>query len=518
MLGVIGCIVSATAKNIPVLIGGNVLMGLAATTQTSTPSVLGELIPLKHRFAVTGVMYVLWVLPGAFGAAISYGFVLHTAAGWRNIYWLLLATNVAATICWTIFYHPPTFVMKNARTRKQMLKDFDYIGFVLFTGGLLVFLMGLSWGGSVYPWKSAHVIAGLVVGGVTLIAFVLYECYMPLVDPLIPMHLFRNMGMYTSAYFLLCILRNDILADSPPCAPLDWVVSFLVLGLGGTVYYGFAIVWPQMVFGIYTTDLHYGSILAMIPTVAITVGTCSSGLSRYLTRTKIQIIVSAILGATLVAACACLTLDNRSTVLGLMIPGCFFLGFIEGVGVTATALSLRDQAEIGIGTGIAATMRGVIATFGTTIYIVVLTNRLETTIPQQVPGALIEAGLPASSIPAFIAGISKGSFAGVPGVTQSIISVGVLAYKQALVLAYRTVFLTTLAFSGLILVLSIFYPNFDNRMPNETVAILRGRKQRAAVIQRLKEKDMQHIHNTNLDGIESQSHHLAEKQQLAVEV
>jgi MFS family permease len=199
-LGVIGCIVSATAHSVPVLIGGNVLMGLAAATQTSTPAVLGELIPMKHRFLVTGIMYTAFVLPNTFGAAISYGFVQNTAAGWRNIYWLLLATNAAATCCWVFFYHPPTFVMKNKRTRIQMIKDFDYVGFILFTGGLIVFLLGLSWGGSVYPWKSAHVICSLVVGGIVLIAFALYECYMTLVDPLIPMYLFRNVGMYTFDY------------------------------------------------------------------------------------------------------------------------------------------------------------------------------------------------------------------------------------------------------------------------------------------------------------------------------
>lgn len=195
ILGVIGSIVSATAKSVQILIAGNVLLGLAASTQTSTPAVLGELIPMKHRFLVTGLMYTGFVFPNTFGSAISYGFVQNTAAGWRNIYWLLLATNAAATCCWILFYHPPTFTMKNTRTRVQMMKDFDYIGFFLFSGGLIVFLLGLSWGGTVYPWKSAHVIGGLAVGGVVLIAFVLYEVYMPLVDPLIPMHLFRNLGM-----------------------------------------------------------------------------------------------------------------------------------------------------------------------------------------------------------------------------------------------------------------------------------------------------------------------------------
>ncbi|KAH7077475.1 fungal trichothecene efflux pump [Paraphoma chrysanthemicola] len=452
LLGVIGTIISATAKSIPILIGGNVLMGLAASTQTSTPAILGELLPMKHRFGVTGLFFTIFVLPNAFGAAIAYGFVQNTAAGWRNIYWLLLATNAAATCCIFLFYHPPTFAMKNSRTKMQVVKDFDYVGFVLFSGGLTTFLLGLSWGGQVYPWKSPHVIASLVVGGVVLVAFVLYECYMPLKDPLVPMHLFRNLG---------------------------WVVTVLVLGIGPTIFYGFAIVWPQMVFGLYTTDVKYGSLLSVIPVVSFTSGTCCSGFVRYIQRQRIQIIVCACIGTPLVAACACMTVDNKETIIGLMFTGCFFLGYIEGTGVTATAVSLEDQADIGVGSGVAATLRGVFATFGSAIYVLVLRTRLTTTIPQQVPPALIRAGLPVSSIPAFIAAFQTGEFANIPGVSASIIQAGSLAYAQAQVLAYRTVFLTTLAFSGPILILSFFWPDLDKKMTNHTVALLHSRKNKA---------------------------------------
>lgn len=164
---------------------------------------------------------------------------------------------------------------------------------------------------------------------------------------------------------------------------LDWVISILVLAIGPTVFYGFAIVWPQIVFGINTTDITYGSLLATVPTVAFCGGACTSGFSRYLTRTKLQIIVCSMIVTPLVAGWACLTLENKTTILGLTTTGCFFLGYIEGVGVTGSALSLRNQADIGVGTGVGATMRGVVATFGTTIYVLVLSNRLAMTMPQE---------------------------------------------------------------------------------------------------------------------------------------
>lgn len=50
----------------------------------------------------------------------------------------------------------------------------DFVGMVLFVAGLVLFLMGLGWGGQKYPWRSAHVIATIVVGACSLVAFVVY--------------------------------------------------------------------------------------------------------------------------------------------------------------------------------------------------------------------------------------------------------------------------------------------------------------------------------------------------------
>jgi hypothetical protein len=56
----------------------------------------------------------------------------------------------------------------------EQVKRMDFVGLVLFSGGLATFLIGLAWGEGTYPWNSAHVIATIVIGAVALIAFVLY--------------------------------------------------------------------------------------------------------------------------------------------------------------------------------------------------------------------------------------------------------------------------------------------------------------------------------------------------------
>lgn len=58
--------------------------------------------------------------------------------------------------------------------------------------------MGLSWGGVLYPWDSAHTVSAIVVGAVLIVAFFLWEAYAPLKEPLLPLYLFKNRGWNVS--------------------------------------------------------------------------------------------------------------------------------------------------------------------------------------------------------------------------------------------------------------------------------------------------------------------------------
>jgi len=83
LLGVVGSIIGATAKTLPVLIGGQTLIGLSASTGYSYTFVVGELVPVKYRFAANGLLFLFSFPTAGFGAAISTAFVLYTSEGWR---------------------------------------------------------------------------------------------------------------------------------------------------------------------------------------------------------------------------------------------------------------------------------------------------------------------------------------------------------------------------------------------------------------------------------------------------
>ena len=162
----------------------------------------------------------------------------------------------------------------------------------------------------------------------------------------------------------------------------------------------------------------------------------------------------------------------------LVTLGLICLGYLDVVGLAMSGMVIKDQKEIGAAMGIATSIRSGISTIGTAIYTTILDNRLGKNIPAIVPQALIAAGLPASSVPAWMTAKAAGTaagFASVKGNTPAIMAAGDYAYKVASADAYRTVFLSTIAFSAIALILSFFAPNVDNLMTSDVATTLHKR-------------------------------------------
>ena len=69
----------------------------------------------------------------------------------------------------------------------------------------------------------------------------------------------------------------------------------MVVALGASVYYAFAIAWPTMVFSLYTSDLTHGAYLYCTTGCGTNAGQIIGGtVCRQLGRQKMQIVVTAI--------------------------------------------------------------------------------------------------------------------------------------------------------------------------------------------------------------------------------
>jgi hypothetical protein len=78
-------------------------------------------------------------------------------------------------------------------------------------------------------------------------------------------------------------------------------------------------------------------------------------------------------------------------------------------------------------------------------------------------------------VAAFLSAVTVGTpeaFSKVAGLTTAIENVGIAAYKVVSSHAYQTVFYSTIAFSTLGLICSLFAPNVDELMTDKVVATL----------------------------------------------
>lgn len=271
-LMLVGSIVAATAKNVPWLIGGVAIMGAFAGGAFSYSYLISEIVPMKYRFIGTSWGICFAIPFSGFAPAVANALVTKPHGGWRWCFWLMTILNFVSLACFYLFYFPPTFKMKHrSETKRHYIKQTDVVGILLFCAGIVVFILGLSWGGTKYPWNSAAVIASIVLGFAALVAFGLWEAYASLKQPLIPMHLFRDR---------------------------DWVVGMLLLSFGASVYYAYAIVWPQAVIALYSTGQeNMRGILSCAAGVPYNLGQVVGGfLCKRITRLKLQVFVATTIG------------------------------------------------------------------------------------------------------------------------------------------------------------------------------------------------------------------------------
>lgn len=203
----------------------------------------------------------------------------------------------------------------------------------------------------------------MVVGGVTLFGILpAYEIFVSKrgKDPYLPLHLFRNMRFQSAA----------------------WNTA-----IGACVYYGFSLVFPQVVNTLYLptgqiSQYDVGTLAGLAPMSFVFAQMCH-GAIVWFTGPRWAMIGSAVIGAALLTA-ASANLDDRSLTEGLLITGCYAMGILESVSITTSTFPLRSQEEIGQGGGLSGSIRNFGSAIAVAVYTATLDNRLVQTIPNNV--------------------------------------------------------------------------------------------------------------------------------------
>ncbi|KAK5325610.1 hypothetical protein LTR93_003830 [Exophiala xenobiotica] len=420
----VGACIAPGSSTIYRLIGANVLIGVGFASVPIAYAVPSEILPRRWRpLAQAGVNIaaILATIVGPFtiGALTKH----NTHTGWRLFYWFQAALWGATTIALCVGYRPPT-----RHTRLDHLSfwgklgHIDLIGCFLLTAGLTLFIVGLSLGGGLYTWTDAHTLSTMIIGLVTLIAFAVYE-WKGTKTGILHHDLFRG-GRNKGRTFAICVA---------------------LLFVEAIMTFGYGLFFPVLSQILFTTDpvlIVARSQACWIPAIFSTLlwGYIST---RYRTIREPLLIGFVFLTAGLIGLATIQPGQSASAIAFSCLAG---IGVGAPLILVVTGVQLSTpHSLIATATACTTSSRAVAGAIFSAIYAAAFNTRLKEYLPKYIAKAALAAGLPASSLPAFILALSEGdgpaAFAKIPGISPTIVAQGARALQQAFADSIRVVFI-----------------------------------------------------------------------------
>ncbi|EPE24250.1 MFS general substrate transporter [Glarea lozoyensis ATCC 20868] len=183
----VGSIVFATAKTMNTVIIGRVLQGFGGGgIDVLAQIILADMTTLKERSTYLGLMAIPNAVGNILGPVIGASFSNYLT--WRWIGWINLPLlGFAAPL--VIFFLKLRPVRLDS-SLVENLNNLDWIGMALVVVGITVFVLPLSWAGSLFPWGSWQTLLPMLLGLVLLVTFAIYEAKPK--APIVPHRLFRS--------------------------------------------------------------------------------------------------------------------------------------------------------------------------------------------------------------------------------------------------------------------------------------------------------------------------------------
>ena len=229
-------------------------------------------------------------------------------------------------------------------------------------------------------------------------------------------------------------------------------------------YYSAVLLWPQQIRHFFTTDITYGGWLSCTVASSTALGQiCAGAIIRWGGNVRYWMIFSTFAMVGFVAALAALTPEKKDMGIALTILGPFFVGFIELTSLALAPLFCRAE-DIGLASGLLASIRSAGGSIAVAVYSSILSNRLLTTIPANIVPAVEQAGLPASQVPALLTAYKAGNVTAYSSAVQAAVAAAdPVAYTQA----FKTVYLASLGFGGIAIIGCLFAKDAQKHLTNK---------------------------------------------------
>ncbi|KAE9376328.1 putative siderophore iron transporter [Stipitochalara longipes BDJ] len=446
ILSFIGAAIAPGSTNIYRLIGAQILIGFGFATVPLAYVVPSEILPRKWRPMAQACMNVAAALGSCCGPLIIGGLTkANQHTGWRKFYWIQMAIWGATATGLFFGYRPPKRHTRfDHLSFLQKLRILDLSGCGLLTAGLTLLLTGLNLGGGLFAWTSPKVLGPLIVGIITLLAFCLYEWKFTKTG-ILHHELFRG-GKNRGRTFALCLG---------------------LIFVEGIILFAYVIFYPVLTTSLFTQDPFLEVARAQPAWICGGLSTVVYGFASTKFKTiRGPICVGfAIMTGGLVGLATTQPGDSTRVIV---FSGLVGLGFGAPLALIIAGVQLSTPHHlIATATALTTSTRAVAVAMFTAIYSAVVNNRLNNYIPSYVAPAAIRAGLPITSVPAFVGALAADENAAlleVPGITPLVILSGVTALKQAFADGLRVVFIIAAPFGAAACVACFFLGDLKSVM------------------------------------------------------
>ncbi|KAI1339298.1 putative MFS transporter [Xylariaceae sp. FL0016] len=252
-----GSLIAALAQSFNAILVGRTIQGLGGGGLIVLIEILiSDLIPLAHRGTWFSINSVMWSIGTAGGPLAGAGFA--QAVSWRWIFWINLPIIGVGMLFVTLFLKQepiPGNVM-------HKLRQFDWLGSVLFSVSSAGFLFGITTGGIMFEWPSYQVLLPVIVGLIGIILFVHWE-FRYAFEPIIEKRIFstwtaistyiqtllHGLVSWAALYFLVLYYQAvksytpiiSAVALLPETANLSWAAVAVGYIAGKTLRYRWAL-------------------------------------------------------------------------------------------------------------------------------------------------------------------------------------------------------------------------------------------------------------------------------------
>ncbi len=145
-----------------------------------------------RRARYQGIFFGVFALSSVIGPALG-GWITDNIS-WRWVFYVNIPLGLLSLIV-------IPFVLPQSSHRRRAV--IDYLGAATITAAVISLLLALSWVGEGYDWSADRVVAGLIVAGILLAAFIPVELRAK--EPVIPLSLFKS-RVFTSAALLMFLV------------------------------------------------------------------------------------------------------------------------------------------------------------------------------------------------------------------------------------------------------------------------------------------------------------------------